>query len=121
MEETKEGLENFCSHYSFLLIYQFSPLFQLLLYLLRYSGPGLRHRLGMTGGNSHWKRKILYVRERERERGRVCVCDRESVRVCVCVREKERERERVCVCERERVRERPSMRVLVREREIYCV
>ena len=42
-------------------IIPFSSLFQVFLYLLRCSGPGLRHRLGMTGGTSHWKRKILCV------------------------------------------------------------
>jgi len=62
----------------------------------------------------------MCVRERvcERERGRVCVCEREINRERRCVRERERERERkgdacgtsqwmsleVSVCERGRVR-----------------
>ncbi len=47
--------------------------------------------------------------EREREREKVCMCEREYV----CERERGREREYVCVCAFVRLRERESTEMLI--------
>jgi len=49
------------------------------------------------------------VREKGRERQRMCVCEKERKRESMCQRKRERERE--CVCEKKR--EFPGRRVLL--------